>query len=224
MLGIFAKQPAVGAVKTRLAQATSPEWACAVAEAFLLDTLDRFAQLDVCRTVVFAPPTASDYFVSLGGGRYETIAQSAGDLGERLQHFFSHARQKGHARIVAIGADSPTLPIALVRSAFDLLGEHDVVISPAFDGGYTLIGCNQREIPLFTGIEWSTSRVLEQTITQATHASARLALLPPWYDVDTLDDWRMLRGHVMAIRASGEDPGVRRTEELCAREDWGKQA
>ncbi|MSU76735.1 MAG: glycosyltransferase [Gemmataceae bacterium] len=214
MLGIFAKQPIVGTVKTRLAEGTSAEWACRVAEALLVDTLDRFTQVDVHRAVVFAPLSATTFFTSLCGIRYELIAQSGGDLGERLQHFFTLSRQRGHSRIVAIGSDSPTLPMEYVRSAFDLLADHDVVLGPAFDGGYYLIGCNHHDLPIFTNIAWSTSRVLEQTVERVRAASARLALLPPWYDVDTYDDWRMLRGHVRAMRASGVEPGVANIERL----------
>ncbi len=214
ILGIFAKQPIVGTVKTRLAEATSAEWACSVAEAFLADTLERFAAMEVHRAVVFAPASAIAFFTSLCGSRYEPIAQSTGDLGERLQHFFTLARQRGFSRIVAIGTDSPTLPIQYVQSAFDLLAEHDVVLGPAFDGGYYLVGCNARALPIFSSISWSTSRVLEQTVEHVQASCASLALLSPWYDVDTLDDWRMLRGHVQAMQASGLNANVRNTERL----------
>jgi uncharacterized protein len=87
-----------------------------------------------------------------------------------------------------------------------------VVVGPAGDGGYYLIGCGAKEFPIFTEIPWSTSSVLEETIERA--GSARLALLPPWYDVDTVEDWAMLRGHVRALRKAGVDPGVPRVEKL----------
>jgi rSAM/selenodomain-associated transferase 1 len=214
LFGIFAKQPILGQAKTRLAQATSAVFAQQVAEAFLEDSLDRFSGLDASRAIVFAPASAADYFAGLANGRYDCVPQGDGDLGKRLQAFFADARNRGFARIVAVGSDSPTLPIEYVGQAFDLLATHDVVIGPAFDGGYYLIGCGTTAYPIFDGIPWSTSRVLEATMQRLRGTAARVALPPPWYDVDTVDDWAMLRGHLLAMRHAGIDPGVPRTERL----------
>jgi glycosyltransferase A (GT-A) superfamily protein (DUF2064 family) len=68
---------------------------------------------------------------------------------------------------------------------------------------------------LFERISWGTSAVLRETVDAAVHVGCRLALLPPWYDVDAWDDWRMLQGHLAAMRAAGKDPGVPRTEKLA---------
>lgn len=214
ILGVFAKEPSAGLVKTRLAESTSLAWAQRVAEAFLEDSLDRFAQVDASRSIVYAPAEASAFFTGLSNGRFELIAQDAGDLGHRLQSFFAHARSHGYTRIVAVGTDSPTLPIAYISDAFRLLATHDVVIGPAFDGGYYLIGTSRPMIPVFEAIPWSTAGVLETTVERVRAASATLALLPPWYDVDRFDDWAMLRGHVLAMRQAGIDPGVPRVERL----------
>ena len=212
ILGIFAKQPRAGNAKTRLAQATSADWARHVAEAFLEDTLDRFAQLSVCRTIIYSPGDAADYFSGLSNGRYELVPQGDGDLGQRLQAFVDEAHRRKFTRIVAIGADSPTLPVEYVDQAFALLEEKDVIIGPAFDGGYYLIGCGLREMPLFVDIPWSSANVLAKTIERVTTQS--LALLPPWYDVDSLDDWHMLCGHIKAMRAAGVNVGAPRVERL----------
>jgi uncharacterized protein len=212
LLGVFAKRPTAGNVKTRLAAATSPEWAERVAQAFLEDSLDRFSQSDASRTIVYAPAESAGYFAELSQGRFDLLLQHEGDLGQRLHHFFTQARRQGYSRIIAVGSDSPMLPIALIEQAFRWLQTHDVVIGPAFDGGYYLIGTGLRDLPLFEAIPWSTSRVLETTVARLGTAS--LALLPPWYDVDTLDDWAMLRGHVLAMRQAGIDPGVPRVERL----------
>jgi len=217
-LGIFAKQPIRGQAKTRLAHATSPEWAERVAIALLGDTLDRFRELDAHRAIVYAPASGGDYFSQLANGRFETLPQGEGDLGERLRVFFQHSRGRGHTRVVTIGADSPTLPIAYVAQAFDVLSSNDVVLGPACDGGYYLVGMSSDCLSIFDDIPWSTSRVLETTILRIRQASARLALLPPWYDVDTVDDWNLLRGHVLAMRQSGLDPGVPRLEQLIQEE------
>jgi glycosyltransferase A (GT-A) superfamily protein (DUF2064 family) len=89
-----------------------------------------------------------------------------------------------------------------------------VVMGPSTDGGYYLIGCARRVPPLFEGIAWSTSRVLADTMAALQDPQWRLSLLPPWYDVDTLDDWRMLQGHVAALRRAGLDPDVSNSERL----------
>src|SRR5690242_902336 len=115
ILGIFAKQPIAGQVKTRLADATAPLWAQRVAEAFLLDTLDRAQTVQASRTIVFAPTEAATFFASLAANRYDLTPQSDGDLGQRLQVFFTQSRRLGFSRIVVIGADSPTLPLEWIE-------------------------------------------------------------------------------------------------------------
>src|SRR5205085_7646975 len=132
------------------------------------------------------------------GGRFELEPQTDGDLGKRLAHFFERQVAQGADAVLAIGSDSPTLPIAFIEQAFHLLQTHDVVLGPAQDGGYYLLGCGRRLPPVFDGISWGTADVLSGTVRRLTNPDWRLALLPPWYDVDTLDDWRMLCGHITA--------------------------
>ena len=214
IVGVFAKQPLAGQAKTRLAQTTSPEWAQRVAQALLEDSLDRFSRIQASRAIVYAPATAAAFFSPLAQGRYDLIPQCDGDLGHRLHHFFANARRHGYSRIIAVGADSPTLPIDYVEHAFTALEAHDVVIGPAQDGGYYLIGGSLQELAIFDDIPWSSTRVLEVTIECVQKASARLALLPPWYDVDTAADWATLCADVRAKRLAGLDPGVPRLEQL----------
>ena len=115
---------------------------------------------------------------------------------------------------MVVGADSPTLPLDQVARAFEELGRADVVLGPALDGGYYLVGCGPRRPPIFAGIAWSTGRVLADTVAALSDPCWRLALLPPWYDVDTPDDWAMLCGHLAALRRAGIDPGAPHTEAL----------
>jgi uncharacterized protein len=214
ILALFAKQPRAGCVKTRLAAASSAIWAATVAEGFLLDLVDRFAATAAERFLVFAPADAEEYFGNTAGGRYRICPQSSGDLGARLASFIQDHLRTGRERIVILGADSPTLPLAIVEQAFEELKTADVVLGPAQDGGYYLLGCTRRLPPIFAGVAWSGPRVLADTIAHLPDPDWRVALLPPWYDVDTLADWHMLRGHVLAMRQAGVDPGVPRTERL----------
>jgi rSAM/selenodomain-associated transferase 1 len=216
ILGIFAKWPAPGQVKTRLAAATTPQWAARVAAAFLADTLDRLAVVQARRVMVYAPMESHDAFVTLGGDRFECEPQGPGNLGDRLARFITAWNEQGP--VVVVGSDSPTLPPGLIEQAFAELGHADVVLGPATDGGYYLLGCRRLLPSLFQVIDWGSPRALSQTVARVAAASATLALLPPWYDVDTLEDWQMLAGHLAALRRAGIDPGIPRTESLVREE------
>src|SRR5436305_668060 len=124
VLGVFAKWPHPGSVKTRLGG--TPEWGARVARAFLLDTLARLAAVAEQRILVFAPPAARDDFAALVGG-CELEAQTEGDLGSRLERFVAGRLRDGAARVVVVGTDSPTLPVAYVEEAFTLLDRADEV-------------------------------------------------------------------------------------------------
>jgi rSAM/selenodomain-associated transferase 1 len=214
VLGLFAKEPRPGQVKTRLAAQTSAEWAARVAEAFLLDTLERLAPIDAGRVLAFTPASAHGYFAEVCRDRFRITQQTDGDLGRRMAAFFTQQLQTGAAAVVLVGTDSPTLPVSFILQAFQELERSDVVIGPSTDGGYYLIGCARPLPSLFEGIRWSTSLVLADTIATFRARDWRLALLSPWYDVDTLDDWQILGGHVMAQRRAGMDPSLPYTEQL----------
>jgi uncharacterized protein len=214
VLGLFAKQPLAGTVKTRLAAATAPEWAARVASAFLLDTLDRLSGIEARRVLGFAPDEAQAYFAGIAGGRFELLPQGPGDLGRRMARFFATQIDAGARATLLVGSDSPSLPLAVVEQAFEELARADLVLGPATDGGYYLIGCGSRLPPVFEGIAWSSPSVLAETIGCLADSSWRVALLPPWYDVDTWEDWQMFSGHMAALERSGLDPGLPRTLAL----------
>jgi rSAM/selenodomain-associated transferase 1 len=212
VLGLFVKQPRPGAVKTRLG---GPEWGARAARAFLLDALARLEHVDARRVAAFSPAEAETEFAELTQGGFDLAPQGDGDLGERLERFFRRELVDG-AAVVVVGADSPTLPLGHVEAAFAALDSADVVLGPATDGGYYLLGC-RRLPPVFDAVAWGGPDVLAQTVARLP-ASWRLALLPPWYDVDTPQDWAMLRGHVAALRHAGLDPGAPHTEALLREE------
>lgn len=214
VLGLFAKQPRAGHVKSRLAADTSPEWAAQVATAFLKDLLRRLAVLAVRRVLVYDPPEARNWFEALVQDRFGLAPQAPGDLGERLSSFLGQQFQNGAERVVLVGMDSPTLPVSFVEQAFAKLREFEVVLGPATDGGYYLLGMNRFEPRLLQDIHWSSPRVLFDTCERIGQCGHSLFVLPPWYDVDTLDDWWLLRGHLAALRLAGIDVDVSETESL----------
>jgi rSAM/selenodomain-associated transferase 1 len=215
VLGVFAKWPQAGQVKTRLAAATTPQFAADVAGAFLRDLTERLRAVAARRVLAFAPPEAGPLFAGIVADHFALVPQSAGDLGRRLSSFVESELAAGAGSVVVLGTDSPTLPPALVERAFEELERADVVLGPATDGGYYLVGCAGRLPPMFEGVAWGGPTVLAETVARLADPAWRLALLPPWYDVDTLDDWRMLCGHLAALRRAGLDPGVPHTERLC---------
>jgi rSAM/selenodomain-associated transferase 1 len=216
VLGLFAKWPEAGAVKTRLAAGRDPAWGARVAHAFLLDTVERLAAVDAHRVLAFAPRDREADFAAVVAGRFDLVPQGEGDLGRRLAAFVEQQLAAGARAVVLVGTDSPTLPVVHVAQAFAELERADVVLGPAADGGYYLVGCGPRLPPVFEGIAWSSGRVLADTVAALADPRWRLALLPPWYDVDTPDDWAMLCGHLAALRRAGLDPGVPHTEALTA--------
>ncbi len=194
-VGLFAKWPDPGRVKTRLARETSPEFAAAIARAFLLDTLELLRDLAGCDLfVAYDPPDSQQKFAELVEGRAQQIlleAQSAGDLGTRLETFCQRRFDDGYESAILIGSDSPNLPAKFLRDAIQMLQSNDAVVGPTSDGGYYLIGM-RRTLPIFAGIAWSTDRVFPQTIEHLIAANVPYAVLPQWYDVDTLADLRFL--------------------------------
>ncbi len=213
VLGLFAKWPSPGTVKTRLAPSDTT-WGEQVARAFLFDALQRFAMVDAQRLLAFTPAAREADFAALAPDHFVLTPQVDGDLGQRLAAFFAQRFVAGASAVIAIGTDSPTLPVEYVERAFAELENTDVVLGPATDGGYYLVGSGRTRPPLFDKIAWSGRRVLADTVTALADPRWRLAVLPPWYDVDTPEDWEMLRGHVAAIRRAGIDPAIPHTEEL----------
>jgi rSAM/selenodomain-associated transferase 1 len=217
VLGIFARQPVPGKAKTRLAAAIGPDLAAEVQEAMLLDALDLWGSERVLapggrRVLVFAPDEARGWFAERVSEPFELRPQADGTLGQRMEAFFFKEFAEGAVEVVLIGSDSPTIDPLHVISAFIWLKSRDVVLGPSTDGGYYLIGARGKVPPIFDGVDWSTPDILSQTVDRLNRTSLELATLPPCYDVDTPGDLRTLAGHLRAMRRSGLNPGVPRTE------------
>jgi rSAM/selenodomain-associated transferase 1 len=201
-LVIMAKQPSVGHTKTRLSPPLTPVEAAALYEALLLDTIELGAGLEgVQLAIAVTPPEAVDTFRHIGPPGIILLPVAGTDIGDCLSQILGHLLAAGHPGAIALNSDGPTLPESYLRQAFDRLGGVDVVLGPSEDGGYYLIGLKQAQPELFQDIEWSSEHVTTQTLACAKAMGLSVALLPPWYDVDTGADLERLRGELETLPA-----------------------
>ena len=186
---VVAKAPRPGRVKTRLCPPLSLANAASLHHAFLRDTLERLRSLDGVEVVIaYAPLEDREFFEATWAG-VTFVPQTDGDLGARLTAIFATLCARGFRAVVAVGADTPTLPLAFVRAAFAHLDQGaDVVLGPAEDGGYYLIGLRTPQPALFDHIPWSTDRVFADTTQRGERDGLHLTTLPRWRDVDTFSD------------------------------------
>jgi len=188
VLVVFAKAPVPGRVKTRLAAAVGDAAACAWYRRCVEHVLADVTQGPWCTQLWV---DAADAVESVSTWLHmQPIVQQGSDLGARMLHATA---QNAPARSVVIGTDAPDITSGTIRTAFDALREYDVVIGPAYDGGYYLIGMREPMPVLFDGIDWSTDRVMSQTLLAAAAVGASVHVLSPLRDIDTIDDLQCYR-------------------------------
>ena len=189
LLIVFAKAPIAGLAKTRLAPALGMAGAAALAVTMLSHTLQcavaaSIGPVELC----CAPDTTDTHFqhaaASFGVGLTE---QGSGNLGERMERALSHGLQR-FRHVVLIGTDAPGLDAAMLRSAAAALIAHDIVVAPASDGGYVLIGLSHPAPELFDGVTWSTAHVMAQTRARAAAAGRSVCELATLHDIDEPHD------------------------------------
>jgi len=194
-LSVFAKAPIPGHVKTRLRPVLDEEQAARLAAAFVRDTLLKAAQLGPPVTVYYAGDRA--LLVPLAPPNVRWAEQAGGDLGARMACV--------PAPCLILGADSPHLPLSLLSAALAAVPAYDVVLGPAEDGGYFLIGLRAPQPALFEGIAWGTEAVLAETLAKAAALTLSVSLTPPWYDLDTPDDLHRLVRDLADVPPGSED-------------------
>jgi rSAM/selenodomain-associated transferase 1 len=198
-LVIFAKAPVPGQVKTRLTPALTEDEAATLHGSFVLDTLERTKaatgkfKLPVDRFLACAPSSSHVFFRIMEARHGVTLLDQQGDdLGARMHHAFASLFALSYQRVCLVGTDVPSLPLTHYRDAVEALTRHDLVLGPAGDGGYYLIGLTRPRPELFTNMPWSTDRVMALTQQKALAAGLKVALLPTWSDVDTIDNLQAL--------------------------------
>ena len=194
---LFTRYPREGKVKTRLIERLGPKGAA--------DLHDRLTKQVICNIEPALRTGRIQLQVSYCGGSEEEIRSWLGndihpahrqghDLGERMQHAFEESWRNGVERVLIIGSDCPEIDTALINSGFKKLHSHDLVLGPAADGGYYLIGLRAavhgvkpHEL-LFQHIDWGSGQVLRQTLRQAKKADLSFTLLPELHDIDRPED------------------------------------
>jgi len=203
-LFIMARLPAPGSTKTRLGRAIGHDNAARLYSAFLYDLGERLVALsrregfDLFWYCALPSGSTLDEFATFVPPGARLLAQREGSFGQRLQMGFAALAGRGYGNIVVLGSDSPHVPALRVTQAFRALETHDVVIGPARDGGYYLLGQRAPLIDCFSDIEMSTPRVLDETVASVRAAGKRLALVSRTFDVDEFADLAMLRAAVSA--------------------------
>jgi rSAM/selenodomain-associated transferase 1 len=212
-VGIFCKTPAAGLSKTRLSPPLRPDECAALSACFIRDlaatvhTLTRDG--DVAGYAVYTPAGSEKALRDLLPDHFRLLLQCEGDFGARLLRATADLLSLGHAGAILLNADSPTLPAAILRAAVDAVRSSDaVVLSPAIDGGYTLIGLAKPHPHVFADIPWSTAGVHRLTVERAREIGVPVIDMPGWYDVDDAQTLALLESELDGEPLSFAAPGL----------------
>lgn len=191
---VFAREPVPGRSKTRLIPALGPRGAAFLARAFIVDAVAKASRLRPPRLII-AADRAGNFISSIAWRlRAELADQGRGDLGRRMARALTpHLRGPG---AILLGTDTPTMPLALLRQSASQLAACDLVVSPALDGGYYLIGARGSLPDIFSRVEWGGPAVLAQTLVRARKLGVSYQIGPWWYDIDRPRDLSLLRAEL----------------------------
>ena len=214
-IGIICKTPTPGASKTRLLPLLGRDGAAELAGCFLRDVASAITAVPTAigrrGYAVYAPEGSEAELRRYLPADFGLLCRRGTTLTPVLLGATEQLLLQGHDCVVLVNADSPTLPAAFIASAVAELRKPGdrVVLGPATDGGYYLIGLKQPHVPLFTDIPWSTPAVLATTRLRATEIGLAEVLLPEWYDVDDKETMAILLAEVQAGILPFDARGVR---------------
>ena len=186
LLLIFTRNPLLGKVKTRLASGIGDKAALDVYTYLLKHTAEITQILQVEKWICYSEKIPQKDIWNKENFRKKL--QQGSDLGERMEQAFSEAFEKGYNKVVIIGSDLFDIKKEDLKRAFLTLDDHDYVLGPAQDGGYYLLGMTKKTPKLFSKKDWSTERVLEQTLEDLKQEKVKL--LPVRNDIDTFEDMK----------------------------------
>lgn len=224
-ISIACKTPGVGGGKSRLRPLLGPEMVARLSACFIQDVAAALEAvpgvLDRKLYALFSPAGSEAALRALLPPPWTLVPHQAASVGTLIDRGLTAFLADGHDCAMLVNGDSPTLPTAFITQAIAALRQNGdrVVLGPAVDGGYYLIGLKRPHPRLFEGIAWSTPGVLASTLRRAGEIGLPATLLPPWYDVDDADDYRRLQcefaGQAPFATAGGP---ARHTRALLA--DW----
>ncbi len=184
-LVIFVKNLVYGKVKTRLAATIGAENAFKVYAALIAHTWSVTQNIPAGKIVYYADKVEDE---DIWDERFDKMVQHGGDLGERMMNAFRDMFEKGYENVVIIGSDCPALDERIIIDAYHQLKKWDIVIGPAFDGGYYLLGMKSLHPYLFEKMAWSTPTVFEVTAARCKSLHLSCAVLPRLPDIDEEKD------------------------------------
>lgn len=181
---IFTRKPEKGKVKTRLAKGVGEDKALEVYKYLLKHSAKTSAEVEGIKQVWYTNTIEKNDIWD--DHVFEKLVQIEGDLGSKMKSAFNYNFSKGFQKVVIIGTDLLDIDSQIIKQAFQHLDQKDVVFGPAKDGGYYLLGMRDFIPQLFEGIDWSTERVLEQSINKIPNRS--YGLLEVKNDIDFKED------------------------------------
>jgi rSAM/selenodomain-associated transferase 1 len=213
-IAMVCKAPVPGRSKTRLSPLLGPETASELSACFIRDTAMAIEAVPVAARrhcyALFAPAGSESVLRPLLPQGWGLLCRQDADFGQVLLSGFVALLSAGHDSVLIINSDSPTLPPLLVASALAALrapGER-VVLGPATDGGYYLIGLKAPYARLFENVRWSTPEVLPTTLDRAAEIRLPVELLPTWYDVDDAETFALLSAELAGRPVPFAAPGL----------------
>ena len=189
---IFARNPALGKGKTRIAADSNPEKALEIYHSLLEHTHDLALLFQGTKHVFYT--SFIDQNDLWTPDHFTKNLQTGEDLGDRMNNAF-HQVAENHQKILIIGSDCPYLTVEDLDLALLKLDETDLVLGPAEDGGYYLLGLKEPDKNIFRNIDWSTNRVLTQTLAAAESVKKTYTLLRELNDIDTIKDWEEFKSY-----------------------------
>jgi rSAM/selenodomain-associated transferase 1 len=212
-IGIFCKTPIAGRTKTRLSPPLRPDDCAALSECFIRDlaaTIDRVrTDGGVTGFAIYTPVGSERELRALLPPDFRLLPQIDGGLGVRLLQAACDLLNAGHAGAILVNGDSPTLPASILRAATEAVCREDaVVLGPAIDGGYTLIGLSKPHARLFEDIPWSTADVYRMTVERAGEIGLPVVNVPLWYDIDDAKTLHLLIDEMAGLRPTFAEPGL----------------
>ncbi len=181
---IFTRKPEIGKVKTRLAKGVGNDKALKIYVHLLKHTAEISSQVKAQKQVWYTNSIEEKDIWN--DDLFEKFVQTEGDLGLKMKSAFEYNFNQGYKKVVIIGTDLLDFDKETIKKAYQLLDENEVVFGPAEDGGYYLLGMNHFIPEIFENIEWSTEKVLQQSLEQLKHK--KVSLLEEKNDIDFKDD------------------------------------